>query len=206
MCNHLIAHLNRTCRLRKAQPVDCVTVGLAYTPGMATKPDDTTPSVQVETEIEASVAEVWQALITDEGLARWMGSGSAIDPRLDGQISVPDVVGGHHRDGRVTDVESHRRLAFVWWRRDRPTERSTVTVELTEVDGRTRVAVAERVAPRPVVGFGLPSNAAVTSVVPPAVVAPVGPGTSAATSARSLIGTWSWRLALVTLACTAARV
>ncbi|MEM7275727.1 MAG: SRPBCC domain-containing protein [Actinomycetota bacterium] len=173
---------------------------------MATPQQEEERTVEVSVDIEAPVTAVWNALVTDGGLGPWMGEGATIDPRPDGVLSFPDVVGGHRRDGRVTVVEDRHRLDFVWWRRDRPASRTEVSIVLESVDDRTRLTVTETVAARPVVGFQLPLPVESATARASATGASDADGPSAISRSRGLIGTWSWRLALVTLACTAARV
>lgn len=150
-------------------------------------PQTEEPSVSVHLDIAADPARVWVWLTTGDGLAAWMGDGAALDPRPGGQLSFPDPVGGRPRHGRVTAIVDQERLDYTWWPADRPTQRSAVFVTLEPIETGTRVHVTETVVSAPPVGFATGS-------------APAGRRSSVAGGSRSLIGAWSWRLALVTMA------
>lgn len=182
---------------------------------------------EVSLDLAADIDQVWNALVTDGGLEPWMGSGATIDPRPDGELEVPDIVGGLPRRGLVHTVEDRVRLGFTWWPQHRPIERSDVSITLTRTDTGTRITVTETpdVVPefslRP--GFQLPSSTSAragapagASTDPQASVVPsrVG-GTSTSTSGSfavagsltsSLRGCWSWRLAVLALAGQMARI
>lgn len=176
------------------------------------QPSDNTPSVSLHIDIAADVDRVWDALVTDGGLGSWMGDGATLEPRPGGSLSFPDPVGGQHRDGRVTTVADQERLEYTWWTTDRPTVRSSVTITLDRTDTGTRVTVVETAAPRSPVGFTVPSaqlGAGRSGVV--SAVAGGGPqarrvAAQAMTRSFSLIGLWSWRLAMVTMASQMVRV
>lgn len=136
-----------------------------------------TSSIDLAVDIERA----WQALVTDGGLEPWMGGGASIDAVVDGELRLPDPVGGRPRRGRVERLEHRQRLDFTWWPEDRPIERSLVSIVLEPIDSGTRLTVTETV-PRSI------SRSARASSVAPA------------------IGAWSWRLAQLVLACNPALV
>ena len=176
-------------------------------------------SAEVSLDLAADIDQVWNALVTDGGLEPWMGSGATIDPRPDGALEVPDIVGGLPRRGLVHTVEDRARLGFTWWPEHRPIERSNVSITLTRTDTGTRITVTESpdLVPERVLrpGFQLPSSASARAGTPAgvsteaqAMTVPsrVG-GASASGSAAvvpsltsSLRGCWSWRLAVLALA------
>jgi uncharacterized protein YndB with AHSA1/START domain len=119
---------------------------------------------------------VWQALTTEDGLAPWMGEGASIDLRPGGVAVLPDPVGGSTRRGRVDHIDEGRRLELTWWPALRPADRTRVTITVTPTEQGSRVRVVERAAPR-----------------------------RPATAARA-VGSWSWRLAVLALCCSASRV
>lgn len=167
-------------------------------------------------DISVDTERVWQALVTDRGLEPWMGEGASIEPRIDGELRLPDVVGGRPRRGHVERVEEFHRLDFAWWPEHRPIERSHVSITLVPLETGTRVTVTETV-PRSIarsidarlsssapchVRLGRSSHAAPVVGLPTEVHRRplVGPPVT------GLVGAWSWRLALLSLACQAVRV
>ncbi|MEM9652014.1 MAG: SRPBCC domain-containing protein [Actinomycetota bacterium] len=180
------------------------------------RPDGTAaePSVSVDVDIAVDPAQVWDALVTEGGLGAWMGRGASLEPRPGGSLSFPDPVGGRQRDGRVQTVVEGERLAFTWWTADRPTDRSSVTITLQPVDTGTRVTVVETMAPPSQVGFTVPALPVASTGAPgsatagPGVRVSASAGTDIAMRARrsSVLGLWSWRLAVVTLATQMVRV
>lgn len=168
---------------------------MTYTGAMTdtgTEQENTQPSAEISLDINAEVDRVWNALVTEGGLGPWMGDGATLDPRPGGALSFPDPAGGQHRDGRVAEVIDGERLQYVWWATDRPTERSSVTITLRPFENGTRVTVTETLESRHPIGFRMSSS-------------PTTPRPALSRS-TSLIGTWSWRLAMVTVAATMARV
>lgn len=148
---------------------------------------------EVSIEIAAGIDRVWEALVTDGGLEPWMGRGATIDPRPDGTLQVPDVVGGQARRGLVHTVDTENRLGFTWWPEHRPVERSNVSITLTPTETGTRVTVIE--APLPTtVGTRVTMSAA------------TGAHVASARLTSSLRGCWSWRLAVLSLASQMVRV
>ena len=106
--------------------------------------------------------------------------------------SVPDPVGGVTRRGRVVRVEEGHRLDFTWWPALRPAERTAVSITLAPLDDGTRVRVVER---------------PLTPVMARSATEPTSqPMAGAAQGSRTIIGSWSWRLALLSLTCTLSRV
>ena len=68
----------------------------------------------IRRHVERPPAEVWEQLTSREGFEHWMGPGSTIDPRPDGQLIAADAESGEPKVGRVIDVEPERRLRWAW--------------------------------------------------------------------------------------------
>ncbi len=183
------------------------------------------PTAETSIDIAVDPDRVWHALITDGGLGPWMGEGASIDPRDGGSLWLPDPVGGRPRRGLVDRIDQHQRLDFAWWPEHRPIERSRVSIVLTPIETGTRVTVTETVPPSLLRAASLSLPRTPSATAPSALLAlgrpTTGPLGSAATVvgspghrsaaapsavARSMVGAWSWRLALLTVACRAALV
>lgn len=156
-------------------------------------------AVTVSVDIEADLDRVWDALVSDGGLNPWMGEGATLDPKPGGALAFPDPAGGRLREGKVVEVDPGRQLSYVWWPADRPTERSSVAITLDHLETGTRLTVVETPLGRPPVGFARAATASADS-------RPMAGVRSSSARSRSLIGTWSWRLAMVTLASQMVRV
>ncbi len=139
-------------------------------------------------DVTATVDRVWRALTTSAGLEPWLGAGASIDPVPNGELTAPDPVGGRHRHGRIERIDDRRLIELTWWPAEEPTSRSRVSITVTPIETGTRVDVVER--PLPTSGR-------------------LGAGTGVASALAgvrtSLVGAWSWRLALLTVACQVVR-
>lgn len=162
-------------------------------------------AAETSVDIAADVDRVWNALITDGGLEPWMGVGASIDPSPGGRLILPDVVGGRPRAGRVDQIDEQNNLAFTWWPMTRPSDQSTVSISVTQIETGTRVTVREA----PIL------SSRVSATVDSAVDSAVGfaaDSVSSVTQVDRLIGTrsftgfWAWRLAVLTMSCQAVRV
>ena len=119
---------------------------------------DAQTDAEHELLIEAAPDEVWEALISDEGLDDWLGEGTEVDPVPGGEIVTPDVVSDRPRRGHVDEVDPERRFAFTWWPEDDQLDQSHVTITLEPTRAGTLVRVVERAAV-PVVAVGSTSPA-----------------------------------------------
>lgn len=137
----------------------------------------------VSIDIAATPDQVWSALTTPSGLAPWLGEGATIDPCQGGKLSAPDPVGGRPRRGLVDNVDAGRRLELTWWPATNPVERSQVVISLEST--------------------GSADEPMTTVTVTESVPEPVARRASASATAEPLatVGAWSWRLALLVLAC-----
>lgn len=154
---------------------------VAYTVGM-TEPSEAITSV----DIEATPADVWEALTTKDGLADWMGEGSVVGRDQGDDLFVQDIVTGRPRRGVLDEVSPEHRLGYTWWPEADPEQATRVSITLTPCEVGTRVTVVET----------LP-------------VAIGSPRASAANTTRAMAGAtscWSWRLALMTLASAMTRI
>ncbi len=144
----------------------------------------TTPtdnSARTEIEIDHDIVEVWQALVDDDQLARWLGPDSALSPTPGGDLYTSDVVTGEPKRGIVTAVEREQRLTFNWWPVDEPGQVSQVAVELTPSEGGTLVTVTETPT-----WFGPSASECSVSARAGSTSVMVGAG-----------GCWAWRLAVL---------
>ena len=133
-----------------------------------------------ELVIEAAPDQIWEALISEDGLDDWLGAGTEVDPVPGGEIATPDVVTDRPRRGHVDEVDPERRLASTWWPEDDHHDRSHVTITLEPTHSGTRVRVVERAA--------VPTASASGTTPAPAWV------------------DWAWRASLVALRSTAPTV
>jgi uncharacterized protein YndB with AHSA1/START domain len=103
------------------------------------KADERTPWVERETLVEASPAEVWEALTDEDRLEEWLAPEVELDPVEGGEIAVRD--GDDERTGTVERVEEGERFAFIW---SRPGEgESIVEFTIEALPGGSRVIVVE---------------------------------------------------------------
>ncbi len=71
-------------------------------------------SSEVARRLERDVDELWEQLTSPEGFEQWMGPGSSIDAKPDGELIAADPESGEPKIGRVLEVEPGRRLSWVW--------------------------------------------------------------------------------------------
>src|SRR3954451_8056700 len=101
--------------------------------------DGKAPWVERETLVEASPAEVWEALTDKDRLEEWLAPDVELDPVEGGEITVRD--GDAERYGTVETVEEAERFAFTW---SRPGEgESFVEFTIEALPGGSRVTVVE---------------------------------------------------------------
>ena len=104
---------------------------------------DVVPSVTTTVDIERSTDDVWEALVDCDGLSRWLGADSEIEPWPGGEVTTPDVVTGEPKRGRVADIVPGRSIELDWWPVGDPDRTSRVSVVLTPIVRGTRVTVTE---------------------------------------------------------------
>jgi len=83
-------------------------------------------------EIDATPADVFDYLVTEAGMAAWMGQHAALDPRPGGEFAVD--IAGYAIRGRYLHVERPRRVVVSWGvagSHDLPPGGSTVEFRLT---------------------------------------------------------------------------
>lgn len=91
-------------------------------------------------EIDAAPGEVFDYLVTEAGMAAWMGRHATLDPRAGGGFAVDIAV--YAIRGRYLEVERSRRVVVSWGvagSPDLPPGASTVTFTLTPTPHGTRV-------------------------------------------------------------------
>jgi uncharacterized protein YndB with AHSA1/START domain len=107
--------------------------------------------LQASIHIDASPANVWEALTTPELIKRWF---FGVDTETDWRVGSPIVHRGEYRGspyedkGTVTRFEPERLLAHTHWSSvsglpDEPANYQEVTYALVERDGRTQLTVRE---------------------------------------------------------------
>ena len=107
--------------------------------------DDVVASIRIEAPPEA----VFRFFVDPDRLVRWMGTEADIEPVVGGRFSV-DVTGDDVAVGAYTEIDPPRRVAFTWgWEGNDgvPPGSSTVTVDLSEVDGGTELTLTHRGLP-----------------------------------------------------------
>lgn len=91
-------------------------------------------------EIEAAPAEVFDHLVTNEGITAWMGRHAVLEPRAGGAFAVD--IAGYAIRGRYLEVDRPRRVVVSWGvagSADLPPGASTVEFNLTPTAHGTRV-------------------------------------------------------------------
>lgn len=92
--------------------------------------------VRIEDRLDAGIDEVWSALTEPERLARWYGEVGG-DLRAGGEFHSRVFASGWEGNGRITECDPPRRLAFVSWEEGRPEHALEVT--LTSEGDRTLI-------------------------------------------------------------------
>lgn len=98
------------------------------------------PDFHTSIDIEAAPDEVFDFLVTPEGMIAWMGEYAELDARPGGRFQV-DIAGSPIR-GEYLEVERPRRVVVSWGlagSADFPPGASRVAFELTEIPIGTRV-------------------------------------------------------------------
>ena len=110
--------------------------------------------------LDASPADVWDALTDERLLAEWLAEEVELDPREGGEL-ICRYGDGEERRGEVELVEEAERLAFSWWREGGRPSRVEFLVDAV-ADG-TRLTVVETSSPAGRTGTswkGLPVDSA----------------------------------------------
>jgi uncharacterized protein YndB with AHSA1/START domain len=106
--------------------------------------------VERETVLEATPAEVWEALTDPERLTEWMADEAEVELAEGGELHF--LCDGEERAGEVETFEEERSLGFIWTRPELGRSRVEFTIEA--VPAGTRLVVIES---------GLPSGPSATS-------------------------------------------
>ena len=97
---------------------------------------------QTSIEIDAHPEDVFEYLVTPEGMTAWMGQRAVLDPQPNGVFEV-DIAGSLIR-GRFQEVDAPHRVVVSWGvagSDDLPPGASTVTFTVTATPTGTRVDV-----------------------------------------------------------------
>ena len=107
------------------------------------------PSLTLTRDYAAPPERVWQAWTDAKALKQWWGpskdepcSLAELDVRVGGRYHIRFFTTDgedHDVSGVYQEVEPHRRLSFTWAWKSTPERVSLVTLELTAVDGGTRL-------------------------------------------------------------------
>lgn len=97
---------------------------------------DELPMIERSVDLPAESEEVWDRIVDGDLAEEWMGV--RVEPRRGGDVEVPgrDVI------GTVEDVVPGESITWSW--RELDGEPSQVTIEISPVDGGTRVTIVER--------------------------------------------------------------
>ncbi len=100
------------------------------------------PEFATSIVIDADADDVFEYLVTQQGLTAWMGQHAVLDPQPGGVFEV-DIAGSPIR-GRYLDIDRPRRVVVSWGLAgsdDFPPGTSTVSFTLTPAEQGTRVDV-----------------------------------------------------------------
>lgn len=97
---------------------------------------DELPEVERTVDLHVESDEVWQSVVNCDLAEEWLGV--RIDPRKGGVVSVP----GREMIGTVEEIVPGESITWSW----RPVDGdpSQVTIEVTPIDGGSRVTIVER--------------------------------------------------------------
>ena len=93
-------------------------------------------------DIDATPEVVFRFLVTDAGITAWMGDWASLEPVPGGAFAVN--IAGFRARGSFLEVDPPRRVTVTWGfeeSADLPPGASTVSFELTETAGGTRLEV-----------------------------------------------------------------
>ena len=97
---------------------------------------DQLPEIEREVEVPAEAMEVWERIVTGDLAEEWMGV--RIEPRPGGAVTVPDKT----MIGTVEEIVPGERITWSW--REIDGDPSQVTIEVTPIDGGSKVTIVER--------------------------------------------------------------
>lgn len=100
-------------------------------------------------DIDAAPEIVFEFLVTDTGMTSWMGQWASLDPVPGGQFAVD--VAGYPARGIFLEIERPRLVTVSWGfagHESLPPGSSTVSFELTPINGGTRVEVVHTDLPQ----------------------------------------------------------
>jgi uncharacterized protein YndB with AHSA1/START domain len=99
--------------------------------------------VVVEQRIAAPPATVYRYLTESEKWVEWQSESASLDPREGGLFALV-MANGMRARGQFTELDPPKKVVFTWGWVDRPgipPGSTVVTIELTAVDGGTRLVL-----------------------------------------------------------------
>jgi uncharacterized protein YndB with AHSA1/START domain len=106
-----------------------------------------TTAIEIDRTFAASPSKVWDALTDADALARWFWPASlnpvvTVELRPGGRLRI-EAPGRMAIEGEYLEIDPPRALAFTW-RWDGEDHQSTVRLELSAVDGGTRLRLCHQ--------------------------------------------------------------
>jgi uncharacterized protein YndB with AHSA1/START domain len=103
--------------------------------------------VELQTEVDAPRAAVFELFATAEGLRRWLDA-AELDPRVGGAMSMTLREG--HASGKVLSLQPPQHISFTWhWESDPAAVSSVVAFDAIDHGARTHVTVRQVGLPSP---------------------------------------------------------
>lgn len=107
--------------------------------------DTTATTIRVDRVLKATISQVYDAWTRPELLSRWYCPNPTWEITVENDLKVGGEyvvkMGPHAVRGTYTELDEPRVIAFTWHWDGTESELSQVRVELTEVDGGTRMVL-----------------------------------------------------------------
>lgn len=97
---------------------------------------DELPQIERSVDVPVGPAEVWEKIVDGDLAEEWLGV--RVDPRPGGEVAVP----GREMIGTVEEVVQGESITWSW--REVDGDPSQVTIEISPIDGGSRVSITER--------------------------------------------------------------
>mgnify|MGYP002622435979 CR=1 FL=1 len=96
-------------------------------------------------EIEADPEDVFDFLVTNEGMTAWMGQHAALDPMIGGDFAVN--IAGYAIRGEYLEIDRPRRLVFTFAVPALSPEYDRVTVQIVRLDKGCELTLTSEMSP-----------------------------------------------------------